>query len=84
MRASTLLGSWARIPELVSEQDIVNLIKNGSVAPLIPAVSASGSTAAPVNVSDSESDSDVEVVAGPGPSSSSHPHARPGARASKA
>ena len=60
VRASTLLGSWARIPDLVSEQDIVNLIKNGGVLPV-----AAQPIAADAGVVSDKSDSDVEIVAGP-------------------
>nr|VWO98345.1 PPM-type phosphatase domain-containing protein [Ganoderma boninense] len=66
VRVSTLLGSWARIPDLVCEQDIVALIKNGRVAPL-PTLSQGGA-ATVANVSDGP-DSDIEVVAGPSSSS---------------
>ncbi|PIL32862.1 hypothetical protein GSI_04980 [Ganoderma sinense ZZ0214-1] len=64
VRASTLLGSWARIPGLVDEGEIVDIIKNGGVVPLATQVVP----AAPVTV-DSDSDSDIEVVAGPSSSS---------------
>ena len=64
VRASTLLGSWARLPGLVSEQDIVALIKNGGVYPPLPVPEPAANPQANI-VDRAASDSDVEFVAGP-------------------
>ena len=56
MRASTLLGSWARIPDLIAEPEVVELLKRGRRS----VVTGKPSEA---------SDDDVELVEGPSTSS---------------
>ncbi len=58
VQASTLLGSWARIPDIVVEKDVVDLIKNGGRR---------------VGERAHEEDSDVEVLDGPPPRATTQP-----------
>ena len=50
VRSATILGSWAKIPDLVSETDLVELIKRGWRA---------------ANGAGNGEDSEVEIVDGP-------------------